>query len=105
MGQDWRPNKALSAELLLSLLESTELKIREAVSIRDQNCWILFHAYVAVCYTCSLRGCGGFLLDLAGLNRKFKAGGETYVVIALLGKIKGETSQSLPREETSRRQS
>jgi hypothetical protein len=91
MGQDWRPNKALSIELLLALLESSELKIREAVSLRDKNRWIVFHAYVAVCYTCSLRGCEGFLLDLAGLNRKFDAGGEKYVVIALLGKIKGET--------------
>jgi hypothetical protein len=33
MGQDWRPNKALSIDLLLSMLESTKLKIREAVSL------------------------------------------------------------------------
>jgi hypothetical protein len=92
MGQDWRPNKALSIDLLLALLESAELKITEAVSLRDRNRWIVFHAYVAVCYTCSLRGCEGFLLDLDGLNRKFTAGGDKYVVIALLGKIKGETN-------------
>jgi hypothetical protein len=32
------------------------------------------------------------LLDLDGLNRKFTAGVNKYVVIALLGKIKGETA-------------
>jgi hypothetical protein len=44
-----------------------------------------------VCYTISLRGCEGFLLDLAGLNQTFLAGGDKYIVIALLGKIKGES--------------
>jgi hypothetical protein len=46
---------------------------------------------MAACYTCSLRGREGFLLDLDGLNRKFTAGGDKCVAIALLGRIKGET--------------
>jgi hypothetical protein len=91
MGQDWRPNKAISIELLLLLLEAADLKIREAVSPREKNCWVVFHSYVVRCYTISLRGCEGFLLDLAGLNWKFWAGGDKYIVIALLGKIKGES--------------
>ena len=33
MGQDWRPNKAISIELLLLMLESTELKIQESVTL------------------------------------------------------------------------
>jgi hypothetical protein len=68
MGQDWCPNKAISIELLLLLLESADLKIQESVSLREKNCWVVFHTYVVVCYTISLRGCEGFLLDLAGLN-------------------------------------
>jgi hypothetical protein len=92
MGQDWQPNKAIWIELLLLLLESTDLKVREAVSVCNRNRWVVFHAYVVVCYTCSLWGCKGFLLDLDGLNRKFLTGGNKYVVIALLGKIRGETS-------------
>jgi hypothetical protein len=80
MGQDWRPNKALSIDLLLATLESVKLKIREAVSLQDRNRWIVLHTYVVVCYTCSLRGCEGFLLDLAGLNRKFAAGGSQIAV-------------------------
>jgi hypothetical protein len=79
-------------ELLLSLLDSAvDTKVLGAVSAREKNRWTVFHAYVTVCYTISLRGCEGFLLDLAGLNRNFHAGGEKYIVIALLGKIKGES--------------
>jgi hypothetical protein len=91
MGQDWRPNKAISIGLLLLLLESAELRIQESMSTQDKNRWIVFHAYVAVCYTLSLRGSEGFLLDLGGLNRKLTVGGDQYVVVALLGQIKGES--------------
>jgi hypothetical protein len=91
MGQDWRPNKAIPVVLLLLLLESSELKIQEAVSLRDENWWVVFHTYVAVCYMASLWGYEGFLLNLAGLNHKFTAGGDKYVVLALLGQIKGES--------------
>jgi hypothetical protein len=49
------------------------------------------NAYLVVCYPISLRGCEGFLLDLVGLNRKFDVGGAHSVVLALLGKIKGES--------------
>ena len=51
---------------------------------------MMFHTYVMVCYVVSLRGYEGLLLDLSGLNRKWGVGGDQYVVIALLGKIKGE---------------
>ena len=51
---------------------------------------MVFHTYAMVCYVMSLRGCEGLLLDLSGLNRKWGVGGDQYVVIALLGKIKGE---------------
>jgi hypothetical protein len=91
MGQDWLPNKAIPTELLLLALEAADLKIREAVSAGDKNQWVVFHAYIVTCYTLSLRGCEGFLLDLSGLNRKFTAGGDKYVVIALLGQVKGKS--------------
>jgi hypothetical protein len=88
MGQDWRPNKAIPIKLLLLLLASTKVKIQEAISLRDKNRWLVFHTYVAVCYTVSLNGCKGFLLDLAGLNHIFATDGTKYVVIALRGQIK-----------------
>jgi hypothetical protein len=91
MGQDWRPNKAIPVDLLLLVLETANLKCMESVSLLEKNRWIVFHTYATTCYVLSLRGCEGFLLDLAGLNRRFATGGEKYVVIALLGKIKGES--------------
>jgi hypothetical protein len=91
MGQDWRPNKAISVELVVLALQLAQLRAQEAPSLSEKNRWLVFHTYVSVCYAVSLRGCEGFLLDLAGLNRKFNAGGTRYVVIALLGKIKGES--------------
>jgi hypothetical protein len=91
MGQDWRPNKAISVELVTLTLQLAELRALEAPSLNEQNWWLVFHTYVTVCYAVSLRGCKGFLLDLTGLHRKFDAGGTRYVVIALLGKIKGES--------------
>jgi hypothetical protein len=96
MGQDWRPNKAIPVELLLLLLELAKLKIQRAVSFRDKNWCVVFHTYVAVCYMFSLPGCEGFLLDLAQLNHKFMAGGNKYVVLALLGQIKGESGNRAP---------
>jgi len=49
-----------------------------------------FSAYITVAYVISLRGPEGFLLDLDGLNRHWKEENTNYIVIALLGKVKGE---------------
>ncbi len=91
MGQDWRPNQAMSTQLLLKVLEEIEYRIESAMSRREENRWTVFHTYVTVCYVVSLRGSEGLLLDLSGLRRKWGLGGTEYVTIALLGKIKGET--------------
>jgi hypothetical protein len=91
MGQDWRPNKAISKQLMIRVLLEAEHRIDAAPSQADLNRWIVFHSYALVCYVVSLRGCEGLLLDLQGLQQKWGAGGNNYVVIALLGKIKGET--------------
>jgi hypothetical protein len=47
--------------------------------------------FIVVCYTISLWGCEGVLLDLLGLNTKSNSGGKNYVVFTLLGQIKGES--------------
>jgi hypothetical protein len=69
MGQDWCPNKAIPTELLLLLLESTDLRVQEVVLPGDRNRWLLFHTYIVTCYTLLLRGCEGFLLDLSALKQ------------------------------------
>ena len=49
-----------------------------------------FSAYCTISYVLSLQGCEGLLLDIEGL-RKFWDPKRNYILIALLGKIKGET--------------
>jgi hypothetical protein len=89
MGQDWRPNKALGTELIRVLLDKVEQR-RHGSGDRDQWTWMIFGAYVAITYTLSLRGVEGLLLDLGGLVKHSSKGGDTYVIIALSGKVKGE---------------
>jgi hypothetical protein len=92
MGQDWRPNKAMSVELYLKVLEEIELRIEGAPSPRDHNRWIVFHTYAVVSYVLSLRGREGLLLDLEGLHRQWNSGDGTYVIVPLQGTIKGESN-------------
>jgi hypothetical protein len=92
MGQEWKPNKGMSTQLYLKVLEDVELRIAGAPSVRDLNRWIVFHAYAVVCYVLSLRGREGLLLDLEGLHRHWGAGDGSYVVVTLQGTIKGETN-------------
>jgi hypothetical protein len=67
------------------------LKERQYTFEKKPDRQAVFHAFAVVCYTVSLWGCEGFLLELSGLNRKFNSGDEKYVVFALLGQIKGES--------------
>jgi hypothetical protein len=76
---------------MIRVLLEAKHRINAAPSQADLNHWIVFHSYALVCYVVLLRGCEGLLLDLQGLQQKWGAGGNNYVVIALLGKIKGET--------------
>jgi hypothetical protein len=91
MGQDWRPNQAMTIELLLKVLSETEGRLEAAETEEEKNRWIVVNTYITVCYVVSLRGSEGLLLDLSGLNRKWGLGGDKHLTIALLGKIKGET--------------
>jgi hypothetical protein len=91
MGQDWRPNKGLSTNLILKMLEGIEVRIDGASSPEQLNIWTVFHTYAVVSYVVSLQGSEGFLLDLDGLNRHWKPDAALpYLTIALRGKIKGE---------------
>jgi hypothetical protein len=82
--------QAMIMTLLLALLSGIEQRIADAVSPREHNRWIVFHAYVVVTYVVSLRGSEGSLLDLEGLHKYWGKGDGSYVTIALRGKIKGE---------------
>jgi hypothetical protein len=62
MGQDWWPNKGMSTQLFLRVLESVQELIEGAPSSRDLNRWVVLHAYAVVSYVVSLRGREGLLL-------------------------------------------
>jgi len=89
MGQDWRPNTAVSTELLLKVLNYAEQEIVSNEEEMDKHRWVVFSAYITVTYVISLRGPEGFLLDLAGLRKHWNQDRD-YLIIPLLGKIKGE---------------
>jgi hypothetical protein len=95
MGQDWRPNQALSMKLMLAVLDMAESRINDAVSEEDAHRWIVFHAYAVISYVVSLRGSEGLLLDLETLHRFWGTGKEKttpYLIIPLKGKLKGESN-------------
>jgi len=90
MGQDWRPNIGLSTNLILELLKKVEKEIEMAENSQDSHMWIVFSAYIVISYVISLRGPEGLLLDLHGLQKHWRQTND-YVVIPLLGKVKGES--------------
>jgi hypothetical protein len=83
MGQVWKPNRAMSVELLLAVLDETETRIQDVV----------LHVFIVVAHVVSLRGAKGLLLNLASLNRHWGKG-EDCITLALLGKIRVVTLRS-----------
>ena len=90
MGQDWRPDQAVSAELMLALLEEVEARISRSSGFQEVADWVTAGTYFVVCYVLSLRGSEGLLLDLVGLRERLVRDPPHQVTIALLGKVKGE---------------
>jgi hypothetical protein len=89
MGQDWRPNRAISNPLMLKLLTLTESKIKLAHDPMVRLSLVMAGSYFCFCYVLSLRSPEGLMVDLPGL---FEFGEVTsaHVVIPLLGQVKGE---------------
>ena len=95
MGQDWKPNKALSLDLFLEVLRRVEVRIAEADTLEDKNRWVVAHTYFVISYVVSLRGPEGLLLDLEATNYFWDTNlhdnefGD-YIYICLRGQVKGE---------------
>ena len=89
MGQDWRPNRALSSDIMRELLSSVELQVRSTDDMEARHKWTMAGGYFCFCYVMSLRGSEGLLADLEGLLQHFDPAG-THVIIPLLGRFKGE---------------
>ena len=50
MGQDWRPNKAMSIDLILELVKRVAERVDASTSEKDKEQWITFGAYFCVTY-------------------------------------------------------
>jgi hypothetical protein len=92
MGQDWRPNLALSTELIVGMLDKVNERAADdsQLSLEEKHDWIVFGTYVMVTYVLSLRGPEGLLVDLDGLRRNMNKWTHNYLIVALRGKVKGE---------------
>lgn len=94
MGQDWRPNKAVSTALMVKIVSRAYDKFQRASHPADENNWLTFGVFMVVAYVISLRGSEGLLLDLKGLrehrNHAGREGDTDYFIIALMGTVKGE---------------
>lgn len=90
MGQDWRPNQAISAELVHELLANCERRATEAAGVlATQHKWVMAGGYFCICFVLSLRSPEGLMADLEGLVHYFTRETEN-VIIPLLGRFKGE---------------
>ena len=89
MGQDWRPNQAISVEIMKLLLEKAEERARESDSALGRSRWVFAGTYFCICFVLSLRSPEGLMADLEGVIHFFDRE-PSEVVVALLGRFKGE---------------
>jgi hypothetical protein len=93
MGQDWRPDEAISPRLIQSLFRLLDERIAEATDSIQLSRWVTARALFVFLYVFSLRGNEGLLADLKGLRDEYEAGRNhdpPYSTLALLGQFKGE---------------
>ena len=92
MGQDWRLDRAITPEVMKSLM--TKIEDRLPGGNLDESFrrrLVMAGTYFAITYANSLRGPEGMLVDLGGLWKNLMKGlDKHYVIVALLGQVKGE---------------
>ena len=93
MGQDWRPDEAMSPRLIVALLRLLEENILACLTPEDLSRWVTARSLFAFLYVFSLRGNEGLLADLKGLREEYESGRShdpPYSTLALLSQFKGE---------------
>lgn len=94
MGQLVIQDKAISVELLLTVLEVVDGRVRDAETLDDKAWWVSVGAYLTIGFCLSLRGPEGFMLDLGALRKYLSKGRDDadcpFVTVPLLGRFKGE---------------
>ena len=96
MGQVIRQDLGISIDVEMALLDHIKREIKDAEGWH-KNKLIMAGAYDSVCFCGSFRGHEVFLTDLSGLIKYQKeteqSGQNDYIVLPLLGRFKGETSE------------
>ena len=90
MGQDWRPDQAVTPVIMLALLTHLDSLIVNSPDAHTTYTLRMAGAFYAVAYVLSLRGPEGLLLDLEGSLKERNRALTQYIVVALWGKIKEE---------------
>lgn len=112
MGVTSKANLPVSIRVIVELLKRIKSDAAGLVERNEADQLYKFGAFAAVCTAGSLRGCEGFLADLAGLIRNINKGKHgsvpdklkeefdedvaeklPHVVICLLGRVKSETGE------------
>jgi len=89
MGQDWRSDLGISADLIAALLAQVERLACDSDPFSRDD-WLLAGAYFCLCYIVSLRGPEGLLLDVGRLKELNSPRKQGMLYLPLLGKVKGE---------------
>ena len=92
MGQIYKPNLALTTNLIVKLLVMIEKKVRESQDIKEQFDLIVFGSFIVFSYVLSLRGSEGTMINLSTIVKYLNTSAE-WIIVGLKGKIKGETSE------------
>jgi hypothetical protein len=90
MGQDWRPDQAVTPVIMLALLAHLDTLVVNSPDAHTTYTLMMAGAFYTASYVLSLRGPEGLLLDLEGLLEERNRDPSQYIVVALWGKIKGE---------------
>jgi hypothetical protein len=96
MGQDWRPDEAITSRLMRALIKLLDRRVLRSPTQGVASKWINARAYFVSLYVFSCRRPEGLLLHMPGLLGSISEGLDhrtPYVTAALLGKVKGETHQ------------
>ena len=78
MGSTWKSNKAFSHILMKAVIGKIENKIVISRDENESHKWIVFAAYVLICYVVSLRGNEGLMLELGSLRKHWILNSKIY---------------------------
>ena len=87
MGQDYRPNAAISLDLMKELMKEFEGRVSEAEG-EEKADWIGVATYSICCFVAALQGEEGFMLDLGELFKHAARGRDeavSFVILPLVG--------------------